>query len=50
MKSWLEQNTIEMSSTHNKEKSVAAERFIRTLKHKIYKYMAAIRKNMYIEN
>ena len=28
---------IEMYSTHNEEKSVFAERFIRTLKNKIYK-------------
>ena len=35
MKSW--KNDIEMHSTHNKGKSVVAERFIRTLKTKIYK-------------
>ena len=35
MKSWLETNDIEMYSTHNKGKSVAAEIFIRTLKNKI---------------
>ena len=28
-----------MRSTHNEEKSVVAERFIRTLKNKIYKYL-----------
>ena len=33
-KSWLRDNDIEMSSTHNKGKSVVAERFIRTLKNK----------------
>ena len=39
MKSCLEQNVIEIYSTHNKEKSVFAERFIRTLKNKlIYKW------------
>ena len=32
MKSWLEKNDIEMYSTHNEEKSVVAESFIRTLK------------------
>ena len=37
MKSWLEKNNIEMYSTHNEGKSVVAERFIRTLKSKIYK-------------
>ena len=47
MKSWLEKNDIEMYSTHNEEKSVVAEGFIRTLKNKIYKYMTLI-SNMYI--
>ena len=37
-----------MYSIHNKGKSVVAERFIRTLKNKIYKYMTAISKNVYI--
>ena len=36
-----------MYSTYNKEKSVAAERFIRTLKNKIYKHMTAIQANIY---
>ena len=40
---------IEMYSTHNKEKSVLTERFIRTLKTKIYKYMTSVSKNMYID-
>ena len=35
MKLWLQDNDIEMYSTHNEEKSVVAERFIRTLKNKI---------------
>ena len=47
MKSWLEKNDIEMYSTHNEGKSVIAERFIRTLKNKIYKYMTSISKNVY---
>ena len=34
----VENNDIEMYSTHNEGKSVVAERFIRTLKTKIYKY------------
>ena len=38
-----------MCSIHNEGKSVVAERFIRTLKNKIYKYMAAISKNAYID-
>ena len=38
-----------MYSTHNEWKSVVAERFIRTLKNKIYKYMTSISKNVYID-
>ena len=38
-----------MYSTHNVGKSVVAERFIRTLKNKIYKYMTSISKNVYID-
>ena len=38
-----------MYSTHNDGKSVVAERFIRTLKSKIYKYMTSISKNVYID-
>ena len=38
-----------MYSTHNEGKSVVAERFIRTLTNKIYKYMTSISKNMYID-
>ena len=39
MKSWLEKNAIEMYSSHDERKSVVAERFIKTLKSKLYKYM-----------
>ena len=49
MKSWLDKDDIEMYSTHNKGKSVFAERFIRTLKNKIHKYMTSISKNVYID-
>ena len=38
-----------MYSTHNEGKSVAAERFIRTIKNKIYKYMTSISKNVYTD-
>ena len=38
-----------MYSIHNEGKSVVAERFIRTLKTKIYKYMTSISKNVYID-
>ena len=48
-KKWLQNNDIAMYSTHNERKSVVAERFIRTLKNKIYKYMTSISKNAYID-
>ena len=48
MKSWLQDNDIEMYSTHNEGKSVVYERFIRTLKNKIYRYMTSIWKNVYV--
>ena len=48
-KKWLQDNDIGMYSTNNEGKSVIAERFIRTLKNKIYKYMTAISKNVYID-
>ena len=38
-----------MYSTHNEGKSVVAEKFIRTLKNKIYKYMTSITKNVYLD-
>ena len=37
-----------MYSIHNEGKSVIAERFIRTLKNKIYEYMTSILKYVYI--
>ena len=48
-KKWLQDNDIVMYSTHNEGKSVVAERFIRTLKSKIYKHMTSISKNVYID-
>ena len=41
-KRWLNDKDIEMYSIHNEGKSVVAERLIRTLKTKIYKYMTTI--------
>ena len=38
-----------MYSTHSEGKYVVAERFIRTLKSKIYNYMTSISKNVYID-
>ena len=45
-KKWLSDNDIIMYSTYNKGKSVLAERFIRTLKNKLYKHMTATGKNV----
>ena len=49
MESWLEKNAIGMYSTQNERKSVIAERFIRTLKNKIYKYMTSVSKIVHID-
>ena len=49
MKSWLQDNDIEMYSTHNEGKSIVAEKFIRTIKKKFYKYMTSVSKNLYID-
>ena len=49
MKLWLEKSDIELYSTHTEGKSVRVERFIWTLKNKIYKYMTSILKNVYID-
>ena len=38
-----------MYSTHNEGKPVVAERFIRTIKNKIYKNMTSVSKNVYID-
>ena len=38
-----------MYSTYNEGKSVAAERFIRTLKNKIFKHMTTVSKNIYVD-
>ena len=48
-KKWLQDNNIEMYSTHNEGKSAITDRLIRTLKNKIYKYMTSISKNVYID-
>ena len=48
-KSFLKENDIEMYSTFNEGKSVVEERFIKTLKNKIYKHMTTIGKNVYID-
>ena len=48
-KRFMRINNIEMYSTYNEEKSVVAERLIRTLKNKIFKLMTAVSKNVYLD-
>ena len=48
-KKWLSDNDIIMYSTYNEGKSLVAERFIRTLKNKLYKHMTATGKNVYYD-
>ena len=48
-KVFLKINKIEMYATFDEGKSVVAERFIRTLKNKIFKHMTAISKNVYFD-
>ena len=49
LKKWLSDNNIILYSTYNEGKSVVAERFIRTLKNKLYKHMTATGKNVYYD-
>ena len=42
LKKWLQDNNIVIYSTHNEGKSVISEKFITTLKDKIYKDMTSI--------
>ena len=48
-KKWLKSNDISMYSTYNEGKSVVAERFIKTLKNKLYKHMTAVSRNVYYD-
>ena len=48
-KRFLKNNKIEMYSIYNEGKSIVAERFIKTLKNKIFKHMSAISKNVYFD-
>ena len=48
-KKWLSDNDIIMYSTFNEGKSVIADRFIRTLKNKLYKHITSIGKNVYYD-
>ena len=45
----MKDNGIGVYSIHNEGKSVVAERFIRTLKTKIYKYITSVSKDVYID-
>ena len=49
IKWFLPNNNVKTYSTHNEGKSVCDEIFIRTLKNKIYKYMASLSKNVYFD-
>ena len=42
MKSWLQDNYKSMYLTNNEGKSIVAQRFIKTVNNKIYKYMTSI--------
>ena len=46
---WLSDDDIIMYSMYNEGKSVVAERFIKTLKNKLYKHMTATGKNVYYD-
>ena len=48
-KRFLKINNIEMYWAYNEGKSAIAERFIRTLKNKIFKHMTAVSKNVYFD-
>ena len=45
----MQDNNIQICSKHNEGKSIVAERFIRTSRNKIYKFMTSILKNGYID-
>ena len=50
MKSWLQENDLEIFLTHNKGTLVVAKRFITTLKKKNYKSITSSSKSIYIDN
>ena len=45
----MKENNIEMYWTYNEGKSVVTERFIKTLKNKIFKHITAVSKNVYFD-
>ena len=48
-KKWFSDNNMIMYSMYNEGKSIIAERFIRTLKNKLYKHMTATGKKVYYD-
>ena len=48
-KRFLKISNIEICSTYKEAKPVAAERFITTLKNKIFKHISAVSKNVYLD-
>ena len=50
IKSWLQDNDIEIFSTHNEEKFVILGRFIRPLKSKIHRHMTSVLKMFILKN
>ena len=49
IKIWLQDNYLKLYLIHDEGKSVVAERFLRTLKNKIYKYMTLVSRNVSID-
>ena len=49
LKRFLKINNIKMYSTYNEGKSAVAEKYIRTLKKKVFKHMTAVSKNVYFD-
>ena len=49
MKSWLQDNDLEMYLTYNEGKSVVTERLVRTLKNKIYIWLISIYDNIWLQ-
>ena len=50
MKQCFRDNDTKIYATCNEGKSVVTERFIRTLKNKIYNYRTSVSKNVLIDN
>ena len=49
IKSWKQDNYIKIYSRRNEGKCVFAERFIKTLKNKIYEYITSMSKNVSVD-